>query len=421
MLYYTILLCIAVTSLWLKGDIGDGIRVPKEIACMIGCLVIFAASLFEEKKRYVEKWLPAIIVWMYLHIAFFSREFLAFQETFYFLAAFVAIYSIAASKIDLGWRLYSRKDTVIEIRRSERAFSYDAEGILRFVAWCAVIVSVYVLIQAISWDSYHVVRGYTHIGEGAFTHRIIGFLGNPAVLGSWYAMTLPMFLLQKGKRFKFLFIFCASMMLLTQSTLTYLANFASIFTLALFRKRYGWVIILLAIAMIGGVVIWQNHELHDSYFNFSGRIDTWKLAYKCLTKGYEDPTMVDANGKPIQFIARTLVGFGPFGWVKIIPKLTGIPSQRIDPWLEAHCDPFEIFFNLGLVGLVLYLGFVFTLIWKFLKSEKSRPIVGLFAGLVGYFVSSLGIFPMHIGATAFLGIVYLGLILNLLYSRGGKT
>ena len=73
-----------------------------------------------------------------------------------------------------------------------------------------------------------------------------------------------------------------------------------------------------------------------------------------------------------------------------------------------------------MIGLILYLGFCGSILWTFLIQPKDEIKIVLFAALVGFFVTNLAFFPMHIGGIIFPVVVYVGLLMNLQRREGNE-
>ncbi len=65
-------------------------------------------------------------------------------------------------------------------------------------------------------------------------------------------------------------------------------------------------------------------------------------------------------------------------------------------WTEAHNDYAEIFYMLGIIGLVLYLGFIFSKLREFYREKRTTLQVSLMTGLVVFAVSQTVYFGMHL-------------------------
>jgi len=412
MLYY-VTAFFAVASSFMIAKWGDGIRVPKELFCILGFLAIYLfASTADRRRGFTNKWIIGFVLWTFIQIAFYSQDRSGFYEGFYVVSAFLAVSALASAQ----------SFSVIPIIRLRFAFLTFPEftvdkyvdGFLRLLCWMSVAMSCYVFIQVLAWDSIHLVKGYWFGGDGDVTHRTIGTLGNPAVLASWYAMTLPAFFAQKGKLMKILFLFSFAMCCITKSAMGVAATVFAILVILLYRnKKFFWFLSIICLS-IGLLFIY--HPKLKTYVNPHGRIKAWKILYTAWHRGFEHPDHLnDPQGRKFIVRSGSLFGYGPGKSAEIFPKLTEWKVISSTPWIQAHNEPFEIAFNYGTVGLVLYLGFCGSILWTFLIVPKKKEMVALFGSLAGFFVSSLVLFPMHIGATAYLAVINVGMLLNIFY------
>ena len=116
------------------------------------------------------------------------------------------------------------------------------------------------------------------------------------------------------------------------------------------------------------------------------RIDIWK-----------DLVVQSANW-------RSLIGqgMGKFASLGVIDK-TGTY------WDNPHNEYLQVYFELGLIGLLLLLGYFIDLFRRFLRFKTPQTIL-LFSCITVLLINSLGMFPMQVAPTAFLAITYIGLL-----------
>lgn len=405
-MFYAILFFAIASSFWC-GKIGDSIRVPKELACVAGFLLIYL--LAGRRETFRNMWAKGFILWGFVLTSFFVKSLSCFYELFYVTAGILALSTLATI------------DTLIPsithetIRFVRIPFEKQIRSISRVICWMAVIMASYAYIQALGWDSRYMVKGYFCPGEGPFAHRIIGTMGNPTVLASWFAITLPLFFMQRGK-FKLMFWYCAPALLMTQGRVGGVACLVAILIILFYKNKK----IFFPLFIVGAVslVLLFCHPILKTHINPHGRIDAWKIVYYAWSKGYADKDFdyTEKKEKKISpdMLAKSLYGYGPGQFRYIIPQYTDDFNVVSDePWMEAHCEPIEIGFNYGVVGLILYLGFCFSIAWKFLTQPKDELRVVLFSCLVAYFISSLLFFPLHIGGIVYLVTIYAGLLMNL--------
>jgi O-antigen ligase len=88
--------------------------------------------------------------------------------------------------------------------------------------------------------------------------------------------------------------------------------------------------------------------------------------------------------------------------------------------IEAHNDYLQILFEYGLIGLVLFLGFIVSIYIKFFKSRKTDLQLILICGITAYLVSAISIFPMHLAQLSIYAITFL-VILEDTYNGEGDV
>lgn len=91
-------------------------------------------------------------------------------------------------------------------------------------------------------------------------------------------------------------------------------------------------------------------------------------------------------------------------------------GMGLEIWSEAHNEYLQLFFELGLIGLFLILGFIYDLLRRAFKygSKDTAPLVASFLAIL---VISFGHFPFHLARTAGPLIVLIALLEGSVLSR----
>lgn len=154
---------------------------------------------------------------------------------------------------------------------------------------------------------------------------------------------------------------------------------------------------LLALAIGLLAIIWQHSKtlaLTVAAFGFLGMI-------VLLT----DPTRIGSLNERIElwqmvWQGSTWTGHGVGSLYTLAPYLSGVWDTTISRIDHAHNDALEIFFELGLFGIILYGGIIgYALICA---DSKTMPV------LLGFLVISSVAFPWHIPANSFIGALVIG-------------
>ncbi len=86
-------------------------------------------------------------------------------------------------------------------------------------------------------------------------------------------------------------------------------------------------------------------------------------------------------------------------------------------WRNPHNEYLRIFCEAGLIGLGLFLMFCFSVFWKFIRSKKTPLTITLMSSLVAFLISCMFMFPLEIPTTCFLGVIFVGFLINLLEKK----
>ncbi len=394
----------------------DEIRTPKEIMAIVGFLsVIWACFHFSRPKGFIlNKWLWLFVGWgivdtfwiKYIHfqpgnvlaqeLAFTT----AFARLFYILLAVMTIEVLSNVTTLFGDKTFRFGGfTLTPLKRN---FSFEVSGIIKFIAFLGLIVSGYVvLIQLPGFDQYLRVIGEAEIAKGSLTHRLVGTLGNPSVMATWFAMVIPCLLYSR----RYLGLgFTAFAIYLSQGKTGIIAGIAALLFYLFFNNKKVFFVLITIILILGtslqltgkkDVVQGVKNIVYNFVNDDEGRYIVWKQ------------TLKDFKQMPL-----TGTMLGSFQYVespKIMPLFT---YSTI--WRNPHCEYLRILFETGIVGLFLYLAFCWSVIWKFLKSKKTRETVTLMSVSVAFLICCITLFPFQIGTSALLIVICVSLLMNLL-------
>ena len=233
--------------------------------------------------------------------------------------------------------------------------------------------------------------------DGHFHHRIVGTIGNPTLLASWLAICVPFSLYLNNKRGIIgatlsLFIIC-----LTNSVSCIAISIIGIlFYLIISRKFKALIITCVILALMGGAAykIIPKTEL-QGFLNPAGRVEVHKEAWKIL------------QNRPLFGL-----GLGSFGQLigsdpKIIERLGG------EEWRQLHDEYGQVWFDIGLIGLMLVAAFLISVFRAFFKNFTPENIM-LMTSLIIFMLLSGVLFMLRVSPTSFYGIIIMGLLLKTL-------
>lgn len=247
--------------------------------------------------------------------------------------------------------------------------------LLKIVCWTVIFQFAWMMMQTFNFDPvfYPVTSSGTEY-KGAIM-PLVSWSGNPSVLAIFFAMN-AFLLLSYSHLWVFLVVILSALFLLKSATMA-LGLFAGVIFICFCSKGKKIIPLILLGALLYGSFLWIKKPNLD-------RLPIWKqLAEKSI------------SGRPI-----VGCGINYFAHLNIIDKTN-------TPWKEAHNDYLQLYLELGIIGLILYIGFVVSKFREFFRLRYSNLQVYLMAGLVIFMVSGISMFPQHLPQLSFYAIVQL--------------
>jgi len=268
----------------------------------------------------------------------------------------------------------------------------------------------YAIIQALGSDTFFRtitsdgIPAPSNIAKGfSLQHRVVALVGNPSLLGTYVAMCAPFSLYTiKNIWGKVGVASCIIILSLTQSATALVAVTISVLFYLTFRygkKKLYWLIIscilssLFAFTILNFNTIKEQYKRQDGFLNPTGRIEVHKEAWNIVKD-------------------RSLIGAGLGSFLELVGRNPEIYEKlHQQNWKELHNEYGQMWFETGLFSLIIFLGFVVTVLLLYLKNITPEATV-LAASLLGFLVICLTLFPMRVEPFRFYGIVLTGLLLN---------
>lgn len=263
----------------------------------------------------------------------------------------------------------------------------DINGILKVICITALFQVFWLGIQRIGWDFiFHPIAA-----DGVrqtVKDRLVGFLGNKNILGCYLAMCLPLFRV----RFKYLIPLIIIGLFVARASMAFIAGFSGLVFYEVFMiiqnrdfRRLKVMVSVITICVIIAILFFAFVDRP----NFD-RVEIWRK------------TVIQ------QFNWRSIIGqgMGKFQDLRVVDKY-GIV------WDNPHNEYLQIYFELGIIGIILLSGYFIDLFRRFLRFRTPLTII-LMSCVIVVLVNSIGMFPFQIAPTAFLGITYIALLEGLL-------
>lgn len=257
----------------------------------------------------------------------------------------------------------------------------EIEKILKLICITALVQIGWLVVQLFKKDFifYCYDSGSLWSGVGG----LFGFMGNRAVLGTYLALCLPLFRVY----FKWFIPLIIVGLIISRSSIAVISGISGLICFetitVILNKDYKKIIWLIIFCLIFcGLFFYYIDRLGLE------RISLWK---RILTQMKWEQHL---GGQ----------GMGRFQNLRIIIDKTN------SVWDNPHNEYLNIYFELGAMALFLVIGYIVNLIRRFIKIFKTKEAIVLFSGIIVLLINSMGMFPMQLACTAFLGIIYFGLL-----------
>lgn len=248
--------------------------------------------------------------------------------------------------------------------------------ILKAVSLFAVIQALYGILQYVEID-------YLFKPTGEFPKnidRMVGFIGNPSALAVYLAISLPAVLACHHKilRFASAFVILAAIFLTRTYTVIVPLFLFSIFA-GIFWNPY-WLLVLCATPL--SFSFW-----HEMVNGFSSRLTVWMSMFHGMD------------------IFHFIFGHGLNSWrTKLFIVIHNLPFYS---WYrQAHNEYLQGLHEIGIIGVVLALAFIFSILFKSVLIKDCRIAV---CSIVLFLICAFMQFPLHIAPTALIFITMLAI------------
>lgn len=365
------------------------------IALAIGLVGLYVGNI----KSFDNKWVLIFLGYCLINLRFSPSHPLVIND--------VAVDNFQFWKPFLFFVIYTLMVAVI----ASVEFSQEQlDRLFKIMAWSGVIMAGYAILQRFGFEQFWIVKPYSEIG-GVPSPNIVGNLGQPTLLAPFLGMLVP-FALYLRKYWMAVVMTIA--VIFTDSNFGLVAMIVGIATYSTVKRMNIYktmlficlsILILLILAYIYNIPFVMNH-LTDS-----GKFETWGNILQDMRDSY------DFTGIPQKF-SITGLGLGSFAY------LFHVKHSSI--FFQAHNELLEIFYQLGIVGLVLMILSMCHLVVKALNTIYSGYVISenvkvLFSSFVCIALCSLGTFVWQLGVYQFYTALIIGLIYNQSQRENGNV
>lgn len=371
----------------IPGMLMDGIRAPKELFNGFALIAIIFGILGYYKIRPFKNFYFALALAWCFFVSFISRYEFSYYFLFYMFLGTFAIILLSS----------------VELKQEE--IKNISKKVIKAVAIVGLVNLFYCVLQVLCLDQFFRVKSANflyRLGDGSFTHRLVGFIGNPSLLSIFLAFILPVYLYIKERWAYFTFILALFVIFLCESSTGYIVALSTILFYLFFNNKKVFVTLIILLTIIGsiftGLYFNKCKSKFDDLLNGTGRTQVWLRGIDVW------------RGKNNNFTTSmgAITGHGLRSWeYEIGQKEQNVHNQ----WREAHNDYLQIAFETGIVGITLYLMFILYL-FKIFLSDITKEKSTMMACLVGFAISGFTLFPLYSSCMILFTIIFVGLILN---------
>ena len=259
-----------------------------------------------------------------------------------------------------------------------------------------VLHSLYLVVQFFNKDPF-----FKSIYAGRI-NEMVGLCGSPDIAGTVFSILFIVLL----AKMPYLCILPLIGVIASKSSFSYTATImGSLFYLYFTNKRlfkYGLVVIL-----TGSVLFFLKiDKLQKADFITRGSVYASSLI--SVVKGQ----LIIEQSEPMMIVTKPYLGFGLGNFLRLFPYTPGYGKFNYtnEKFTHAHNDLIEMTFELGILGLITFLIFLGNLIYRIVKSDKTKELYLYLACLIAYFINAQGHFVSQVAITASLMILFYGLL-----------
>ena len=323
----------------------------------VGLLVILCSSFFEKPRniQVLNKPLGVFTLWAGLITSYWWVK--VFTQTqnypikiffpFFNWLCFIWFYKLCLEYLD--------KDKI--------------EKILKWFKYSIIVLLFYCVLQYLNLDEF--LKGLSGHDE------LVGTIGNSSHLAGYLAIIQPIYF-EKGLINILSLILLWLIILLTGSASGVFVGVGVVLFWLFLSKKYQWFGLVSVLSMAGlGVMVVK----FSNFFTSSHRIEIWQSVFEVFKKK-----------------AITGFGLGAFG----VMKFQNLPDVSI--WRHAHNEYFQVWFELGIIGLVLLLWCIWEY-FKLFRTFKTDLTIKLASIFFGFCLLSLFTFNAHLWQVAIIGMI----------------
>ena len=309
---------------------------------------------------------------------------------------------------------------------STRDFSKYSKAI----SWLAVLSILFMIMQVFGVDPISVKQNsYGIVEPNQTVNELNGIMHLPAFNGMFLTIAASLIVF-----YSWIGLLLVVPVIFTKCSAAILA-FSLLIIFYAYHKARKLIIPFILLASVLFVGYLSYDKKHDS-LTFMSRFENWHLMIRKTLEmplGY-GPDSFSKFHKHKNFLFSSDEDYNPILRVKIseneqkllyysadmgkkIQRFKGRIPKLLPSWTEAHNEYIELFFQYGIFGVLIFLGFSKEIYDRFVLSDKDKTILSLLACLLVYSALSVTQFPFHLARIS--GII--GIILGAYWAVTDKS
>jgi O-antigen ligase len=350
------------------------------IAALITVPISSAIQIIGQPTWYVQ-WL-VLTFWLFFGVSLVLWKFNKFVSIFT-LFALLSTYFVVGRNPRAVMLLFQLELTCLASYGVSKFKKKDRKFIIYTILVLVLIQYSWLIVQTHNLDPFFETNRPNRIGD-----ELVGFLGNPNQLGTFFAITLPVMLYLYPP----LALLSVMGLIVAKTTFAFVAGISAGLFYLFFVKRK-----LFYISLISGLILSSVFFLkidRPKAQDFGTRPYVWKHAIETSLKG---EIKVVKNGRKLNVETNPIWGYGFGNFIKIFPyvpeKLTKHKFNYInEKFTHAHNDYAEAIFEFGYSGLVLIVCFLTSLVSVFIKTLKTKEFILYSSCVLAYLLNCVGNF-----------------------------
>ncbi len=371
----SILISSGIILIPFLGFLGLNGREPRMMLSVFIAILLSLWGFYKGMEPLKNKWLLFFVGYLLVSAWYAPKPVILYTGSnignFYFWKPFAMILAFLGMYVIVSSNLIKRK------------------LLIQIMVWVGFLMSIMCIGHLFNLHQWGNPKDYGY-------YQVAGMLNHPLVVGTFIAMLIPLAIYVRR------YFFSAVMMIAVFCTCSQVAIWSMIISLlvllGLFKRTFSMMFVILIFMIIGLTLIYGFIPKARNMIipNDNGRITQWKNIIQDL----KEPIF----GKDSHAYPWTGHGLGSFKYLYPLVH----PTPAIGNYDKAHNEYMQILWELGIVGLTLFMLFLSL---KFMSIDFNYVHNKfLFSSLICSLLAAGGMFVWHLGPHCFYVVTIAGMI-----------